>query len=450
MSEHERLRGGKGLSRRQLIGTALGAAAAGLVPVGRATPAGGAQAFDWKRYAGQQVRFIGLKSIVEAFWRESLPDFEKQTGIKVAFEEFEQAQARQKLATELVARTGTLDTFRTTKMQDFQQYWRNGWYEVLDPYIADATKTHPELNMPDFFSGALDACKIDGKLIALPVTSGAQILMYRRDLLEEKGLKVPASMEDLEAAARALHNPPNVYGVASRGQKSAAVSMFAAFLHNFGADWMAGGKPSLQTPEALAAYTFYGRLLRQYGPPGVVNMSHVELSPMFAQGKAAMFLDDLSHASIFEDEKKSKVVGRVGYAKFPAGPKRDQPTIYVYGMAMSSQSKHKEATWYWIQWASGAVVQAQGMLKGVSGARASAWNSPEFQKTAKKDWLEAARTTLQKGNDEWAPPVISVPEARDIVGLPITVAIEGGDVKAACEKASKGLEALARRDGVLK
>lgn len=450
MSNNKQPGSGAGLSRRQVIGTALGAAAAGFVPGRWAPTADAASAFDWKRYAGQQVRFIGLKSIVETFWRESLPDFEKQTGIKVVFEEFEQAQARQKLATELVARTGTVDTFRTTKMQDFQQYWRNGWYEVLDPYIADASKSHSELNMPDFFSGALDACKIDGKLIALPVTSGAQILMYRKDLLEEKGLKVPATMEDLEAAAKALHNPPNVYGVASRGQKSAAVSMFAAFLHNFGGDWMAGGRPSLHTPEAIAAYTYYGRLLRLSGPPGVVNMSHVELSPMFAQGKAAMFLDDLSHASIFEDEKKSRVVGKVGYAKFPAGPKRDQPTIYVYGMAMASQSKHKEATWYWIQWSSSAAVQARGMLKGVSGARASAWNSPEFQKTAKKDWLEAAQVTLQKGNDEWAPPVISVPEARDIVGLPITVAVEGGDVKAACEKATKSLEALARRDGVLK
>jgi len=191
-------------------------------------------------------------------------------------------------------------------------------------------------------------------------------------------------------------------------------------------------------------------MLRQYGPPGVVNMSHVELGPMFGEGKLAMFADDLSLASIYEDDKKSKVAGKVGYAKLPAGPKRDAPTIYVYGMAMSSQSKHKDATWYWIQWISSPAVQIRGMLKGVAAVRASAWKSPEFLKTAKKDWVEAAQATLQKGNDEWAPPVISVPEARDIVGLPITVAVEGGDVKAACDRANRNLEALARRDGVLR
>ena len=449
MSKQARMGIGRGLSRRQFIGGTVGTAAAGVV-AGGWRPAAAAAAFNWKQYAGEQIRFIGLKAMIETFWRELLLDFEKDTGIKVVFEDYEQAQSRQKLATEMVARTGTIDTFRTTKMQDFQQYWQNGWFEVLDPYLADASKTNPELNLPDFFSGALESCKIEGKLVALPVTSGAQILFYRKDIFDAKGLKVPTTMEEMETTAKALHNPPNVYGFASRGQKSAAVSMFASFLHNFGADWMAGGKPSLNTPEAIAAYTYYGRMLRQYGPPGVVNMSHVELGPMFGEGKIAMFADDLSFASIYEDEKKSKVAGKVGYAKLPAGPRRDTPTIYVYGMAMTSQSKHKDATWYWIQWMSGAMVQMQGMLKGVAGVRASAWKSSEFLKTAKKDWVEAAQATLQKGNDEWAPPVISVPEARDIVGLPISVAVEGGDVKVACDRAQRNLEALARRDGLLR
>jgi len=438
----------RGLTRREAIGGAAGVALG--LAAGGWGPAAAAAAFNWKQHAGEQIRFIGLKAMIEAFWRELLPDFERDTGIKVIFEDYEQAQSRQKLATEMVARTGTIDTFRTTKMQDFQQYWQNGWFEVLDPYLANASKTDPELHVSDFFSGALESCKIEGKLVALPVTSGAQILFYRKDLFEAKGLKVPTTMEEMEAVAKALHNPPSVYGFGCRGQKSAAVSMFAAFLHNFGADWMAGGKPSLGTSEAVAAYTYYGRMLRQYGPPGVVNMSHVELGPMFSEGKIAMYADDLSFASIYEDDKKSKVVGKVGYAKLPAGPKRDTPTIYVYGMAMSSQSKHKDATWYWIQWVSSAAVQMRGMLKGVAGVRASAWKSPEFLKTAKQDWVEAAQVTLQKGNDEWAPPVISVPEARDIVGLPITVAVEGGDVKGACDRANRNLEALARRDGVLR
>ncbi|MHB1417432.1 MAG: sugar ABC transporter substrate-binding protein, partial [Chloroflexota bacterium] len=78
-----------------------------------------------------------------------------------------------------------------------------------------------------------------------------------------------------------------------------------------------------------------------------------------------------------------------------------------------------------------------------------AWNDPKGVGDAPKDWVEATQWTFANGDDEWAPPVISVPEARDIVGYPITVAIEGGDVKAACEKANDDLAALAKRDGVI-
>jgi multiple sugar transport system substrate-binding protein len=93
--------------------------------------------------------------------------------------------------------------------------------------------------------------------------------------------------------------------------------------------------------------------------------------------------------------------------------------------------------------------QINAMAAGVAAGRKSGWEDPKALATAPKDWIDAAKWTFSQGDDEWAPPVISVPEARDIVGLPITVAIEGGDVKAACEKANNELAALAKRDGVV-
>ncbi|MHB1417025.1 MAG: ABC transporter substrate-binding protein, partial [Chloroflexota bacterium] len=310
-----------------------------------------ATGFDWKSCQGQEMRFIGLKSNIEDYWQGTVPEFESLTGIKVKFESYEQAQSRQKIATELTAGTGTLDTFRTTRSQDFAQFWENGWYEVLDPYIADPQKTTPDLDLPDFFEGAMNACKIEGKTVALPVTSAGQMLFVRKDLLEAKGLQAPKNFDELEKVAAALHNPPDVYGFVSRGQKSAAVSMFAAYLHNFGADWMGedGKSPSLNTPEAVEAYRYYGNLLKSYGPPGITNMTHVELHPFFTQGKAALYTDDVSARTQFEDASKSTIAGKIMYAHFPAGPKRDTPTIYVYGMAVSSQSQHKDASWLWVQ-----------------------------------------------------------------------------------------------------
>lgn len=446
------------LTRREfLVGAGAGAAALALAacapaaaPAPTAAPKASAT-FDWMQAKGQEVRFIGLKSSIEDYWEKTVPDFQKLTGITVKFESYEQGPARQKIATELTAGTGTLDSFRTTSAQDFALYAKNGWYEDLTPYTKDPSKGAPDLEMADFFEGALNSCKVDGKIVALPVISGGQCLFVRKDLLDAKGLKPPTTFDELEAVAKALHNPPDVYGFVSRGQKSNAISMFAAFLHNMGVDWMGkdGKTPSVNLPEAVEAYKFYGGLLKAYAPQGIVNMGNVELTPFYQQGKAAMFPDDLSFRSIFEDPASSKIVGKTAYVHFPAGPKRNTPTIYIYGMAIASQSKHKDASWLWTQYIAGKQFQIKAMVAGVAAGRKSAWDDPTALATAPKDWVETSKWTFNTGDDKWAPPVVSVPEARDIVGLPITVAIEGGDVKAACEKANNELAALAKRDGVI-
>lgn len=432
-------------------GLALAACAPAAAPAPTAAPKAAGGAFDWMQAKGKEVRFIGLKSTIEDYWEKTVPDFETKTGIKMKFESYEQAPARQKIATELTAGTGTLDSFRTTRAQDFAQYAKNGWFEDLTPYINDSKKSSTDLEMTDFFEGALNSCKIDGKIIALPVISGGQCLFVRKDLLEAKGLKAPTTFDELEKVAKALHNPPDVYGFVGRGQKSNAVSMFAVFLHNMGVDWLGkdGKTPSLNLPEAVEAYKFYGGLLKAYAPQGIVNMGNVELTPLYQQGKVALFPDDLSFRTQFEDPASSKVVGKTAYVRFPAGPKRDKPTIYIYGMAMSSQSKNKDASWLWTQFIAGKQYQITAMVAGIAAGRKSAWDDPKALAAAPKDWVDTAKWTFDTGDDQWAPPVISVPEARDIVGLPITVAIEGGDVKAACDKANNELTALAKRDGVI-
>ena len=283
-------------------GLALAACAQPAAPAATATAQAGGK-FDWMMAKGKEVRFIGLKSTIEDYWEKTVAEFQQMTGITVKFEAYEQAQARQKIATELTAGTGTLDSFRTTRAQDFAQYEKNGWYEDFTPYINNPAKASPDLDMADFFEGALNSCKIGGKIIALPVISGGQCLCIRKDLLEAKGLKAPTTFDEMEKVAKALHNPPDVYGFIGRGQKSNAVSMFAAFLHNMGVDWMGkdGKTPSLNLPEAVEAYKFYGGLLKAYAPQGIVNMGNVELTPFYQQGKAAMYPDDLSFRSQFED-----------------------------------------------------------------------------------------------------------------------------------------------------
>ncbi len=374
------------------------------------------------------------------------PEFETLTGVKIIREVYPEDQFRQKVTVELTAGTGTLDVFMSMVAQEGLKFYRAGWYEVLDPYLANATLTLPEYDAKDFQKAAWDAEFVEGKLVGLPIQAETEIVYYRKDLFEQAGLKPPATLNDLEAAAKQFHKPPERFGIVMRGKRAAATSVFSSFLHNFGGDWMQNGKPAINSPEAVQAFRFYGDLLRLYGPPGSTNNHWYEASAIFAQGKAAMYVDFDSLFSVVLDPEKSQVKGKVGFAPFPAGPKANLPSVPVWGIALSRQSKNKEASWFFLQWATTKEQVLKVLLKGVPGARQSAWDHPEFKKAdIPLDWVETHVQQMKIGSPNWNPPVVAVSEARDIIGQVIVTAIEGGDVKAAADKANAELEDLIRR-----
>jgi multiple sugar transport system substrate-binding protein len=219
---------------------------------------------------------------------------------------------------------------------------------------------------------------------------------------------------------------------------AAATSQWAPYLLGMGGTWLTkDGKPAINSPEAVQALDLYGRLLRNYGPPGAVNYHWYECVSLFVQGKAAMYTDVNSRLFQFEDPAKSQVVGKVGYALFPAGPAGRKPTMEAISMAVSSKSKKKEAAYLFLQWAAGKDVALKLLVKGVPVPRASAWKESRFLAEQKHaDWVEASLKSLEIASTEWNPPVVAVSEVRDVVGAAIVSSILGENVKAAADKAA--------------
>ena len=226
-------------------------------------------------------------------------------------------------------------------------------------------------------------------------------------------------------------------GIVLRGKKAAATSQWAPFLLSTGGNWIKDGKPAVNSPEAVQSLDLYGRLLRNYGPPGAVNYHWYECVSLFVQGKAAMFIDVNARIFYFEDPTKSQVVGKVGYAMFPTGPATRRPTMEVASMGISSKSKKKEAAYLFVQWTASKDVGLKILQKGVPVPRASAWKDPRFLNEQKhKDWVEASLKSMEITDTSYNPPVIAVSEVRDAVGEAIVSSILGENVKAAADKAN--------------
>lgn len=377
-----------------------------------------------------------------------IPEFEAATGIQVNVETYFEDQLTQKLLVEFASGTSTIDVFMQRPLQEAKQFQKNGWYADLLPFATDPNMTDPDWDLNDFFPSALMAETVDGVLTGIPLVTEQEIIYYRKDVLAEAGIAVPTTMDELEEVARRLHNPATgFFGFVSRGQRSPAVTQFSSYLYSFGGDFHVDGRATLNTPEAIAAFEFYGKMLRNYGPPGVLNMSWPQALAIFAQGKAALYTEASVFYSNMLDPNQSVVGDVVGFARFPAGPAGSKPySIVSWGLSMARSSRNKEAAWEFIKWASSKETTLRTQAHQVPSARTSAWQDPAGVANFPPQLVEVIMASSSDAMPYDRPNVISVGEARDIVGSVIVTAIQGGDVKAAADRANREYQALLDRE----
>lgn len=361
-------------------------------------------------------------------------EFEAETGRTVEVTSYTEDQLSQQLNVRLNANADDIDVMMLRPLQEIRTFDRNGWLADLSDYVT----SDEEWDWDDFQDGPQDSVTVDERILGVPLATEREVLYYRTDLLEEAGLGVPQTLEELQAAAKAIQEQNDgVYGFVSRGARAAAVTQFSSFLYSHGADWVAeDGTSGLDTPEALEAYTFYGDMLRNYGPPGVTNMSWPEAMGIFTQGRAAFYTEADSLYTNATDPANSTVTEVVGFAQFPAGPAGSRPTnVPSWALGVPASSKNHDGAWEFISWATSQANTLIAQENGVIGARASAWEAdvPDIP----QDLAAAQRASADVGVGYSHPVVLNVSRARDIVGAPIVSGIEGSDVGAALGDAHK-------------
>ncbi|KRF02438.1 ABC transporter substrate-binding protein [Paenibacillus sp. Soil766] len=398
-----------------------------------------------KPFAGKTISLVTANHPWAEAIKPLLPDFEKETGIKVNVENFFEDQLTQKLTVQFTSGSATPDVFMYRPLQEGKLFYKNGWVQPLDDYAQKAK----DYDFNDFSKSAIGSTTVDSKLAGIPIITEQEILYYRKDLLQKAGIAVPKTLEELTAAVKKLHDPKNeMYGFVARGQRSPLVTQVSSFLYSEGADFTTGEKASINTPEALKAFTTYGTLLKDYAPPGVLNMSWPQAFGIFAQGKVAFLTDANSLYQNATDPAKSKISDQVGFAVFPGGKAGSKPySITSWGLAMNSKSANKDATWAFIQWATSKEVVLKTQQKGNPGARASIWDKPEGTTGFPAELVPIIKESAKTGVDHDRPTVISVGEARDAVGEIVQKVMSGEtNLQPVADKANQALQAIMDKD----
>jgi multiple sugar transport system substrate-binding protein len=427
--------------RRRLLQAGLGAAALGVIPGAGQLAAQAQGAFDWKRFKGEKIEVFLVKSPRGDLLTKYHKEFEDLTGITVGSEMIPEQQQRQKAVIEFNSGNTSFDVIAISYHVQKRLFGKNKWLEDIRPLMADRTLADPNLDFADFAKGGLDyATQADGRIDSLPFNLDPWVVYYNKELFEAKGIAYPKNFTEMVDAAARLNDPAKgVSGFVGRGLKNANVPVWSSFLLGYGGTFIdANGRLMTETAEAIAAAKMYQTLLAKYGPQGVAGFNWNEAQSLFLQGKAAMWLDGIGFAQPLEDPTKSRIVGKVGYGVMPAGPKQQVSALFGDGQGISTFSKRKGPSWFYLQWAANKANQTR-VLQAAAGAPvrnsayAAAQSSADFK--APKQWVECMLTSARIAQPG-LPVIAPVTEFRDVFGIALTNMINGADPAAELKKAT--------------
>jgi sorbitol/mannitol transport system substrate-binding protein len=327
---------------------------------------------------------------------------------------------RQRVTTDVSTGSGQFDLV-FLGLYEAPIFAKRGWLQPIGELPAD-------YDIEDVFKSLRDGLSYDGKLVALPFYGESSFLMYRKDLFEQKGLKMPdqPTYDDIAKFAAALNDKDHgFYGLALRGQPGWGENMATVdtMANSFGATWFdMQWHPTLDTPAWKNALSTYVDLVKKYGPPGVTANGFNENLTLFSSGKAAMWIDATVAGGILENPKNSQVVGKVGYAPAPiAVTPNGSHWLWSWAFAIPSKAKNAEGARKFAAWATSKeyiqlVANDIGWASVPPGTRKSTYENPEYQKKA--PFAEATLKAMQTA-DPTNPCVQKVPYSGiTFVGIP--------------------------------
>ena len=105
-----------------------------------------------------------------------------------------------------------------------------------------------------------------------------------------------------------------------QGWKVALTSQFSPFLFGYGGSYFKDGVCAFNTQEDIDAAKFYGKLLGNYAPEGILTAGYSQMTQLFNAGQVGMCIDAIALYQTLVDENESAYYDKVGVAPIPEGP----------------------------------------------------------------------------------------------------------------------------------
>ena len=417
-----------------------------------------ALANPYEKYAGTEI-VVSWPSLAHfQIAEELIPQFTEETGIEVETDPLQYGKLRDKQLLEMSKPTGDYDVVSWVVFWK-TEYVQKGLLTPLSQMFANPALVDPGYDIGDITPAYLaNGGKVGGPqgyldgpsagLYGIPFSAQTTLMAYRKDLLEKHGLEVPTNYDDLLAASKMLNEKEGIGGLTGRAQSGHQANDF--FLTHYGPT---GGsliddnyKPIVNNPKAVATVEMLAEFVK-VGPTGMTGYGYGDMVNSFVQGDAAFYLDASKIRKTVEDESKSRVAGKVGYALHPTIDGNCGSGTGGFAMGIPNNSKNKEAAFLFIQWMTNKATDMKLAEMGGDPIRTSTMTDPGLQEKFEDypvlvEQLECARA-------DWRPLIPEYPEIdAQIIGIAVSEAITGAKpAQQAMDEANAKIEALLEEKG---
>jgi multiple sugar transport system substrate-binding protein len=318
---------------------------------------------------GEKIEIFLVKSPRGDLLTKYHKEFEDLTGITVNSEMIPSSNSGRKAVIEFNSGNTSFDVIAISYHVQKRLFGKNKWLEDIRPMMADKSLADPNLDFADFAKGGLTyATQADGRIDSLPLNLDPWVVYYNKELFAAKNIAYPKTFAEMvDAAARSTIRRRASADSSRAGSRTRTCPCGRASsrqrrrvrrrqrqAHDGDAR---GHRRREDVPDAAGE-------VRTAGCRRVQLERSAEPVPA---GQGAMWLDGIGFAQPLEDPTKSRIVGKVGYGVMPAGPKQQVSALFGDGEGISTYSKKKGPSWFYLQWASNKANQTR-VLQAAAGA----------------------------------------------------------------------------------
>ncbi len=228
------------------------------------------------------------------------------------------------------------------------------WAPQLATQLLDLTEPAKDI-IGEHFPSIVESQTIDGKLVAVPFTTDAPALYYRKDLLKKYKAAVPKTWDELAATAatimekerKAKKGNKDLWGFVFEGKDYEGLTCNALewIVSNGGGRIVeTDGTISIDNDKAAAAIDRAKGWVGTIAPPEVLTFGEEEARAVWQQGNA-LFMRNWPYAYALGNEEGSAIAEKFDVTTLPLGSEGGKPaaTLGGWNLAIPKYTRHAEA-----------------------------------------------------------------------------------------------------------